>query len=431
MSEAVFGVAPRQADKVRVFALRSDEYGHFVHKAAGNFVSEALFQPLLFTSPGGEWNTFSADVRKHELAHYVSTLYVPMQLQPRWFAEGLAGYLETIRYDAATGEVEIGHSPRDYQYLRYMKQATWDELWSWDPAETYESQEERLYETSWAILHYIFDQRHADLLEYEHALARGAAGRWAWEKIFPDLDERGLHEAVEKYLNRGDFKVTRAVVAPVSIGLTRHPLVEADVLGLRGAFYMITRRLSRRAPDESERLAKLSLAASFKADPASFWANQVSYFYFDELPGSAELAKRAISRQEDNWLAWVWYADVLRTAKSPVGEERSALDKAQKLAPNNRLVLTRLAELEARTGAWQSSLELANQAAVSPPRRVDTMVVRAAALSHLGHCNLAEAIETDLTKYFKSNVPKDIAKSFAENHAACTDASQGAGSPAP
>src|SRR5882672_635160 len=68
-TQVVFGGDLPQGQRMRVFALRQDEYGHFDRVASGNFVSWSLYQPLLIIAPGGEWDTFASDVRKHELAH--------------------------------------------------------------------------------------------------------------------------------------------------------------------------------------------------------------------------------------------------------------------------------------------------------------------------------------------------------------------------
>jgi hypothetical protein len=46
----------------------------------------------------------------HELAHALS--YNAIHDQPRWFAEGLATYLQTIKIEP-TGEVEVGRPPAD------------------------------------------------------------------------------------------------------------------------------------------------------------------------------------------------------------------------------------------------------------------------------------------------------------------------------
>jgi hypothetical protein len=427
MAQTVFGGDPPKGPRTRVLALRQDEYHHFDRKNAGVFIASALFQPLLVTSPGGDWDTFEADIRKHELGHYVANLYVDARLQPRWFAEGLADYVETLRYDEATGAVEVGHHPPDYQYLELTKQATFDELWAWDNEQPYDALTARLYQTSWAVVHYLFDQRQPDLIEYRHALARGDDARQAWRKIFPDLEGSELDDVVRKYIHKRDYKITKAVFPPVSVTPSARPLAEADVLAIRAMLYMALHPHSRRTPDESKRLALQNLTSSFEHEETNFWAHQVNLFYFDTVPTSAALAKEAMTKQQDNWLAWLWYAEVLRRGKGPLDEQRSSLTKALSLAPGNRVALTQLAWVEARTGNWKSALETSSQAVHSPPVSTDSMIVFAAALSRSGQCGEAQQVEAQVQKRLKEKLSKDVAEVFTENHQICAADAQSRG----
>jgi tetratricopeptide (TPR) repeat protein len=418
MAETVFGGQPPPGPRVRVLALRQDEYRHFDRSSDGYFLSSALYQPLLITSPGGDWDTFDADVRKHELAHYVSSLYVDTRLQPKWFAEGLAGYLETILYDEKTGALEIGHAHANYQYLHLMRQATPEELWGWGSETASDDLTARLYQTSWAALHYLFDQRPAELLDYERALARGEDSRESWKRIFPDLDDEGLATVIRKYVHKRDFKIKKTKVAPVAVTTKVRSLDESDVLGFRAALHMALQPQSKRAPDESKKLAIENVTASLQQSESSFWAHQVNLFYFDKVPGSSELAKKTIAGEKDNWLAWVWYAEVLRRAKGPIGERRSALTKALELAPNSRVALTQLAWVEANAGNWPAALDAAEKAVRRPPVDSDSVVVYVVALSYSGKCSEARAAEEAYTKRAKT-VSKDVTEMFQESRKAC------------
>src|SRR5260221_4937628 len=246
MAKVAFGGEPGQAPRMRVLALRHGEYAHFDRVAAGNFLNWALYQPILVITPGGDWETFASNIRKHELAHYVSSLYVDMRLQPRWYAVGTAGYLETISYEGKKGAIEIGHRPEGYQYLTYAKQASADELWAWDRLEPYDALTARLYETSWAVVHYLHDQRPAELLDYERALARGQDAHKAWDQIFPDLDGAGLDEGVKKDIHKRDYKITKATISEIGVTTQMRALAEADVLALRATMYMALHQHGKR-----------------------------------------------------------------------------------------------------------------------------------------------------------------------------------------
>jgi tetratricopeptide (TPR) repeat protein len=426
MTRVVFGGEPSKAPRMRVLALRHDEYSHYDRVAFGNFVNWALFQPILIITPGGDWETFASDLRKHELGHYVSSLYVDMRLQPRWFAEGLAGYLQTIRYDAKTGAVEIGHHPPDFEYLELIKQATSDELWAWDQVQPYDALNARLYQTSWAVVHYLFDQRQQELVEYERALARGDDAHKAWVQTFPDLDAAGLDDVIRKYIHKRDYKITKATVPETPAAATQaRPLTEADVLALRATLYLALQQHGKRTAEETKALALENVRSSIAHDEASFWAHQVNLFYFDSVTSSADAAKKAIAGQQDNWLAWVWYAEVLRRAKGSLDERRSSLRKAVDLAPTNAIALTQLAWVEAESANWKAALDASSKAVHSPPVGTDAMVAFAAALSRSGRCDEARVVEDGVGQRLNGKLPKDVTEIFAENRQACAAGPRG------
>ncbi|HEY4395865.1 MAG TPA: hypothetical protein VGP64_17490, partial [Polyangia bacterium] len=61
------------------------------------------FEPII-TFAGTDARSFRVLV--HELVHDLSSWYVP--IQPAWFAEGFATFLETAAYDRETGVFEFG-----------------------------------------------------------------------------------------------------------------------------------------------------------------------------------------------------------------------------------------------------------------------------------------------------------------------------------
>jgi tetratricopeptide (TPR) repeat protein len=425
MTKTVFGGEPAKGPRMRVLALRHDEYAQYDRVSSGNYLSWALFQPTLVITPGGDWATFESDLRKHELGHYVASLYVDMRLQPRWFAEGVAGYLQTLRYDGPTGAVEIGHRPRDYEYLTYAKQATFDELWGWDQEQPYDALTARLYQTSWAAVHYLYDQRDADLHRYERALAEGQDARRAWREIFPDLDGADFDEVLRKYIHKRDYKITKASVPELpALEVQTRTLAEADVLALRATLYMALQQHGKRTGDETKALAMQNLKASIEHDEASFWAHQANLFYFDSVTASVDVAERAIAGQKDNWLAWVWYAEVLRRSKGTIDQRRSALAKALELAPTNAVALTQLAWVEAESGHWKAALDASSKAVHSPPVGNDAMVVFSAALSRSGRCDEARTVEDQVGKRLKGKVPKGFSEVFEENRQACSSSAR-------
>jgi hypothetical protein len=94
----------------------------------------------------------------------VASLYINMGRQPRWFGEGLATYLQTVSYDEASGVAEVGHAPANFEYLELLLQRApdrvfFDDLWDWDRVEPTTEEQARLYQVSWAVIHYLADSR--------------------------------------------------------------------------------------------------------------------------------------------------------------------------------------------------------------------------------------------------------------------------------
>ena len=64
---------------------------------------------LIAFTPGRQSSV--PDVIVHELAHDLSHWYMP--LQPPWFAEGPAVYLENVKFDPATRQAAMGELSLD------------------------------------------------------------------------------------------------------------------------------------------------------------------------------------------------------------------------------------------------------------------------------------------------------------------------------
>jgi len=419
MIEVVFGRQPPPSPKLRVLALRSDEYGHYGTQSVGVFMSNVLFQPVLATSPGGEWGTMQNDIRVHEIAHYVSNLYANIDRQPRWFAEGFGKYLETLRYDDK-GKVEVGRPPLNYEYLSFGKQAYFDELWAWDD-DTNLSQNKvsELYETSWVVVHWLFDEHRDDTVRFEDAMAAGQDPKNAWQDIFHDLDNRAMGEVVGKYVTRHGEKITKGQVAPLTVTMQSRPLTDGDVLGFRAMLYMAFRGSSNRSKEETVRLAHNNIEAALRADPSNFWANAVNYAYFGKVPASAELAKRAAESQKDNWLAWVFYADVLGALNGPVPERRAAAKRALDLEPNSSMVLASVSRAEGQAGDWKAALDFAERGLRTRSTSINTVTAYVSALAHSSRCDDARKVLGKLSERHKRDPPKAIAEEGAEVDSVC------------
>jgi tetratricopeptide (TPR) repeat protein len=347
----------------------------------------------------------------------VSNLYVNIYQQPRWFAEGFARYLESLRYDNTTGAVEIGRPPRDYEHLRYTGLASIDEVWSWDEAEDLgPSRTEQLYQTSWAIVHWLFDECKEDVEHFEDALDRGSNAQEAWNAIF-ELDEPAMAMVVRKYVAAHRHRLTKATVAPLKVTMQSRPLGHGDVLAFRAMLQMMMR--SERSDQESKDLALANIYAALRLEPANFWANLVNLAYFEQLPVSIDIAHRALETQKDNWLAWAYYADVIGAMQGPVAERRAAANRAVELAPTAGMALASASRAEGELGNWNVALNLAAQALRSHSWSTTAIPAYASALAHWSQCDHAQRVVEGFRKRHMGNSPRLVRATAAEVDAVC------------
>src|SRR6185295_8202327 len=107
---AVFASAPENG-RMLVIALRDDdELAAFASTGSPRpFAISAhppLRQPLIVMSAFSNRNN---NVLAHELTHVIS--FGVLDRQPRWLAEGMAQFFETVRYSRDGAMAEIGGAP--------------------------------------------------------------------------------------------------------------------------------------------------------------------------------------------------------------------------------------------------------------------------------------------------------------------------------
>jgi hypothetical protein len=415
MIHAGFGGEPPPQPRTRVFALRRDEFHHFDRSTDGAFVRSIGCGPALVTSGG-----FDPTLVVHELAHYVSSLYVDLQLQPQWLKEGVAAYLETLSYDEATGHAELGRRPPRYARVRSADLVSFDDLWAWNRFERNgPAREFRLYATSFTTVHYLINHRPEGLVRFRELLNRGTNARAAWREAFPELDTRGFAEVVGRYPVFDRAEIRQVTVPAAPLAMRSHPLGEADARGIHAMLYVAFRGAGGRSVDEDWRLALAEMAASLRVDPASFWAHAVNYCELNTVRASPALARKAVADQQDNWLAWLWYAEVLREAHATFGERRMALSRALEIGPRNQLVLERRTELELDAGNPDGALTFAEKMFQTPPFEGHRLLTYARALSSAGRCEDARAVERALVRELKYGVPEPVQRALGNNAALC------------
>jgi hypothetical protein len=83
------------------------EFDTFAGETVGFHVRVTPFEPLVVMPNAGRIDNWST--LKHELTHYIAMQSMPFQ--PAWFAEGIAGYFQSARFDSnqrfMVGEVPL------------------------------------------------------------------------------------------------------------------------------------------------------------------------------------------------------------------------------------------------------------------------------------------------------------------------------------
>jgi hypothetical protein len=147
-------------------------------------------------------------VLRHELAHV--QLNRTFGRQPRWFAEGLAQYLETLRWADSGDAIEVGpvNSTALQLYFRY-RNVGFNEVLAWDSEPVLSTEEAvtgSLYGYSWALVFELVNERPQQFGRYLSALAAGTPPPAA--ELFDNEDPHHIDARIQQFMNTGRFAKT-------------------------------------------------------------------------------------------------------------------------------------------------------------------------------------------------------------------------------
>jgi tetratricopeptide (TPR) repeat protein len=355
--------------RTQVIMLADDrELQDYAMKGLQGFVAaDAFGEPIVVVS--GSQDPEEQRFLKHELAHVITNQFLVRN--PRWVAEGLACYLETLRFDRKRGQVVAGEWSIDrVQFLRDHQVFSYSAiLRTGREFEHMSALEGWAFETgAWALVHWLVDQRAKAFDDMLERLARGEDQFYAFSSAFPDLTEATMAAGVSAYLKAGKARLFMAVAARWKGAVSERALPAAEVY----ATLADLQRLSPGYPHTPERdLRKGSLLAlALEADPGHPLAIKLSD------TADAATATRA---HPDDWRAWLVFADKNQ-------RDLAALQKAERLAPDNPAVLTRLAVAEAAHGDHPLAVQHASRAVEIAPGRSDLLAALGAVMVDAGRC---------------------------------------------
>jgi tetratricopeptide (TPR) repeat protein len=324
----------------------------------------------------------------HELAHAISYYIYPQQ--KKWYAEGLAQFVETlgrspVRIDVpgrvsdvsgAAGEIlpkmngfihgKVGIMPA----ARLLNAAAADR----------DAKPETFYDSSWLLYHWLWNTQGRELGAFQKRLADGEDWDDAWGAAFPDLTASNeqqmdsLFEDLKTYRRNGRFK-TAMIEVQSEFAIVQRPFP---------AWRLWVALLRKDWPkDEADRreqqLAELEKA---RADDPK---NPAVLLWLSSLKKTATVeSARAIAQDAPgDFAGWLGLA----TATADPAEKEKALRQAVATGPDCATCNNNLAWLLARDGRAKEALAYSNRAVdLAPwnPSFLDTLAEVAVALSQCG-----------------------------------------------
>jgi hypothetical protein len=308
----LFANGEPKAPPTLVLALRdAEEVGAYVPKEFIAYASGGgtLFQPVIVIAA----DTDEADnhIFVHELTHAISFGVIPQQ--PKWFAEGLAGFFETVRSRPGSNAVEIGR-PLDYivARLRAHRPTPTEMVLACDQPRC---MGDMYYATTWATFAFLASTRTTKLFEYIQRLGAigqdeslRAAERTAWSEVFPDLPPERLDHEVEAWFASRTGIVIRYPIKSEKVVARARPLTDGDALAARGILRWLF------TPDALETRAELD--AALAADRTQLLARLLDTSIMGSV--SVKDAREATTAHPDDWRAWWLLGRAARTGPDAI-----------------------------------------------------------------------------------------------------------------
>ena len=373
------------------------------------------FPPTIVLAGSGAWQSTAM----HELAHELALHFLPVE--PPWYAEGLATFLESVRYDRGRGRSSLGEPSQDrYQYFRSGAPMSLEKLLGRMPDDPFE--QSQFYATSWLLTHYLYNKRPGGWQRLQRRLGGLQPAAQAFRDEFPDLDAGGLDSALREYVAGGAYVVEHRNLAPWAGTPSVRAMTDSEVHGVRAYLYWSMRG----ANDEiTEAAIRAELDEALHAELPALEALAVAFYGPDAASPARrnELAEQAKRTYPDRWMAWVMAADV---QSGDLLASRADLFRGLRLAPDEPEILIRLAAADEREGLWDDALDLTNRVLGAGAVHHDLWLMHLMAMRETGLCPFADRWAAALLAYFppqEARAVDGIARLPCREHPAATEPS--------
>ena len=397
------GIQFPEATKIQVTVLSDGlEFERlFTRHVAGFFTTRNFATRLVMYGDPDHWErhvTGNAElgdsVLKHELVHRLAS-YLYLR-QPRWFTEGLARFLETVRVSpdgrtATLGIVNLA-ALRSFSAQRTISVA--DALAWGGPRDRNPSPERTyvLYSVSWALVHWLYNQHPSQFATFQQELARGADPTAAWTHMFPRSTLEEIDREVYAYTRHGEFQKFTYPLTPQAVEVTSRPLSAVEVHVLRSQLALEAVFLSSERTREHVLEAKAEAAAALSTDPTDARALMADDTH--RTPGTQlEAASRSVHAHPADPIAWFLYGRALQMTDRGGAKAQAAYHKAVIVDPGFSEAFNALAWIHLMNRRPQDALPFAQRAVRLAPWSAANVDTLAGALSGVGRCGDALQVQ--------------------------------------
>jgi tetratricopeptide (TPR) repeat protein len=392
-----------QPDRVEVvvFAKQSDFRRYFGRELLGLFIHFRYPPTFFLYGPPEKWERRMTLAReetnsllKHELTHHLAA-YI-YRRQPRWFAEGLAQYLETLRFSedgktATLGDINL-EAVQAYNLARNTSLGVADALaWGGKLDAKDEMANTRLYGLSWLMVHWMSNSHPAEYERFQTLLAKGIDPDKAWKAVFPNLAPSDIDKQLHQYVLDGDYHPSVVAIPPPDGAVRERPMTSAEVHATRAAAALAGAAALMHGAEQFAD-AQAELAAALADDPGNVRALRMKMGLVKPEERLA-LGRLATEGHPDDGLAWLTLGETLPDTPENWEERAQAFKKSTALLPDNPTAFNDLAWMYVRKGQPQQALPLAITAAQMAPWNSAILDTLAGALAGVHRCSEAVAME--------------------------------------
>ncbi len=368
----------------------------------------------------------TVSVLKEALAQHLATFFY--RRQPRWFAIGLAEYLETLRI-AQDGRTAILGTV-NYQAMNDAKThrsvGVADALaWGTTLNPTDEGSLLGLRGVSWLMVVWMFNTHLPEFVRFQKLLVTGLDPAKAWKVVFPTVVPGDLDRELNHFLSYGSQGL-----ATVSIPESDETTLDSERLLSSADVHAMRADAALAAGHTKDAQAELSKALA--EDPTNIAALRQQMPLLKPSERVA-LARRATAAHPESGLAWVMLGDALSETGGSPEECTQAYKKATELLPDHPAAFNALANLDLKKGQPASALPQAQAAVRMAPWDAGMLGTLASALAGLGRCGEAAATQAravDMASE-KGGAGKsaEYTSRLAEIQRTCTEATAAPGEP--